>query len=91
VMHEKSSLDSDITRETCLDMNIPGYVRKHKTVSEVEGNCHIIMIHYESTDFAACKKKKMKKIMFPEIPVQDVLLSVRRNSRPPLVEEEMRF
>jgi len=91
VMHEKSSFDSDISRESCLDLNIPGYVKKHKTVSEVEGNCHIIMIHYESTDFASCKKKKMKKIIYPVIPVQDVLLSVRRNSHTPLVEEEMRF
>jgi S-adenosylmethionine decarboxylase len=42
-----------------FDSELPGYVVKHKTLSEVEGDCEIIFVNYQSVEYAnrrkACK------------------------------------
>jgi len=43
---------------------IEGYVMKHKTFSELEGNCDILMANYESLDHAS-RPKQPKKVKLP--------------------------
>jgi len=46
------------------DLQPDGYVMKHKTLSELEGNCDIMMINYESIDYAD-RPKPVKKVKMP--------------------------
>jgi len=48
-----------------FDYSVPGYVMKHKTLSELEGNKDVIMCNYESVDAAGAPKKIKKAPNFP--------------------------
>jgi len=41
-----------------FDIQLPGYVLKHKSFCELEGNCDVLMINYESTEYATRPKPK---------------------------------
>eukprot|EP01114_Cavostelium_apophysatum_P020706 TRINITY_DN7017_c0_g1_i1.p1 TRINITY_DN7017_c0_g1~~TRINITY_DN7017_c0_g1_i1.p1 ORF type:complete len:356 (+),score=89.89 TRINITY_DN7017_c0_g1_i1:391-1458(+) len=47
-----------------FSLDLEGYVVKHKTISELEGNCDILMVNFESADFAA-RERAQKKIKIP--------------------------
>lgn len=46
----------------CLDLD--GYTMKHKTFSELEGNCDVFMANYESLDYAS-QEKPQRKVKMP--------------------------
>jgi len=52
-----------------FDLDLPGYIRKHKTFSELgdQGNCDILMLNYESLDYAE-RPTAPKKIKIPAVP-----------------------
>eukprot|EP01114_Cavostelium_apophysatum_P007014 TRINITY_DN1866_c0_g3_i1.p1 TRINITY_DN1866_c0_g3~~TRINITY_DN1866_c0_g3_i1.p1 ORF type:complete len:379 (-),score=120.45 TRINITY_DN1866_c0_g3_i1:36-1172(-) len=58
---EKSSGGAPAVAFSPFDLDIEGYALKHKSVSEVEGNCDVLMLNYESSDYAA-RPKEPKKI-----------------------------
>lgn len=45
-------------------VEMEGYVVKHKTVSELEGNCDVIMVNYETIEYNS-RPKPPKKIKVP--------------------------
>jgi len=49
-----------------FDVDVHGYVIKHKNISELEGNCDITMLNYESVDMADLPKVT-KKIKIPSV------------------------
>jgi len=51
-----------------FEIDLPGYVRKHKTFSELgdQGTCDILMLNYESLDYAE-RPRAPKKIKFPAV------------------------
>jgi len=57
-----------------FDIELPGYVLKHKTFSELgEGNCNcdILMVNYESVDYSE-RPKAPKKVKLPPVPLPPV-------------------
>jgi len=49
-----------------FELDIQGYSMKHKTSSELEGNCDILMINYEANHFAS-RPKAPKKLKMPSV------------------------
>jgi len=47
-----------------FSLELEGYVMKHKTFSELEGNCDILMVNYESLDLAS-RERLPKKVKMP--------------------------
>jgi len=47
-----------------FEINMEGYVVKHKTFSELEGNCDIMMVNYESNEYAS-RPKPPKTVKMP--------------------------
>jgi S-adenosylmethionine decarboxylase len=47
-----------------FDLEIEGYVMRHKTFSELEGNCDILLVNYESLDYAS-REKPTRKVKIP--------------------------
>jgi len=47
-------------------VEMEGYVVKHKTVSELEGNCDVVLVNYESVEYAS-RPKLPKKIKMPQL------------------------
>jgi len=47
-----------------FSLDLEGYVMKHKTFSELEGNCDILMVNYESLDYAS-RERLPRKIKMP--------------------------
>jgi len=43
---------SDEAPENSLDLDLPGYVLKHKTLSALDGNCEVTLCNYESIERA---------------------------------------
>jgi len=48
-------------------VEMEGYIVKHKTVSELEGNCDVVLVNYESVEYAS-RPKLPKKIKLPQLP-----------------------
>jgi S-adenosylmethionine decarboxylase len=46
---------------TLLNTDVPGYLLKYKTVTEVEGDREVVMCNYESHEFSAEKKAALAK------------------------------
>jgi S-adenosylmethionine decarboxylase len=63
---EQATATASSGLETAFDDNIDGYHMKHKTYSQLEGNCDIMMINYESTDYAD-RPKPVKKVKIPAV------------------------
>lgn len=59
---EKATAVSSSSDPFTLDME--GYVMKHKTFSELEGNCDILMVNYESVDYAS-RERRPRKVKMP--------------------------
>jgi len=49
-----------------FELEIEGYVMKHKTFSELEGNCDILLVNYESLDYAS-REKPTRKVKLPPV------------------------
>jgi len=49
-----------------FDFLLDGYIMKHKTFAELEGNCDLLMVNYESLSYAA-RPKVPKKIKIPTL------------------------
>jgi len=51
-----------------FEIDLPGYVRKHKTFSELgdQGTCDLLMLNYESLDYAE-RPRAPKKIKIPAV------------------------
>jgi len=56
-----------VATNDAFDLALEGYVMKHKTFSEVEGNCDIMMLNYESNDFTGGRSKVPKKVKIPTV------------------------
>jgi len=50
-----------------FELEIEGYVMKHKTFSELEGNCDILLVNYESLDYASREKPQRKVKYSPPV------------------------
>jgi len=61
---EKSTAVSEYTN--AFEFELEGYVMKHKTFSELEGNCDIMMFNYESIDYSG-RPKSPKKVRIPAV------------------------
>jgi S-adenosylmethionine decarboxylase len=55
-----------------FDLDIEGYSLKHKTISELEGNCEALMLNYVSNDYDSCQPKIPKKVKFPVSATQPI-------------------
>jgi S-adenosylmethionine decarboxylase len=55
------------TSEAPFSLELEGYIMKHKTFSELEGNCDILMANYESLDYASREKPQRKVKMSVEM------------------------
>jgi len=53
-------------------LEIDGYVMKHKSFSELEGNCDVLMVNYESLDYAS-RPKPPKKLKLPVEMIQPMV------------------
>lgn len=67
------------TEKATADLNtdpfsseIEGYVMKHKTFSELEGNCRILMVNFESLDYAS-RERPSRKIKMPVDMIQPMI------------------
>lgn len=61
---EKAS-NAPVATSLPFDLDIDGYILKHKNVSELEGNCDVLMFNYESIEFASrAKANKCVKLPF---------------------------
>jgi len=49
-----------------FDLEIDGYTVKHKSVSELEGNCDVVLVNYESSSLPS-KKFSPKKVKLPKV------------------------
>jgi len=58
------------TTRTSLDLDISGYLLKHKTFMEVEGNAEVTLCNYESIEFASktAKTQTVRRKMKPALP-----------------------
>jgi len=50
-----------------FDLELPGYVIKHKNLSELEGNCDITMVNYEAVEISDVPKAP-RKVKLPVVP-----------------------
>jgi S-adenosylmethionine decarboxylase len=57
LFYEKCTAD-DIPQ--AFDLSLPGYVLRHKTLSELEGDCEIVLCNYESTQHSCMRKTSSK-------------------------------
>lgn len=55
---------SSLFTKTPFCLELDGYTMKHKTFSELEGNCDILMANYESSNFSQ-KEKPKRKVKMP--------------------------
>jgi len=55
-----------------FSLDLEGYVMKHKTFSELEGNCDILMVNFESADYAS-RERSMKKVKLPVEMIQPMI------------------
>jgi len=46
------------------ELELEGYVIKHKSFSELEGNCDILLVNYESLDYAS-RERPQRKLKLP--------------------------
>eukprot|EP01115_Flamella_aegyptia_P003978 TRINITY_DN1768_c0_g1_i1.p1 TRINITY_DN1768_c0_g1~~TRINITY_DN1768_c0_g1_i1.p1 ORF type:complete len:338 (-),score=104.60 TRINITY_DN1768_c0_g1_i1:127-1140(-) len=44
-----------------MDMELPGYIVKYKTIVDVSENCEVILCNYESTEFSLNKRRRAIK------------------------------
>jgi len=49
-----------------FELDLPGYMMKHKSSSELEGNCDILMVNYEASHIAT-RPKPPKKLNIPAV------------------------
>jgi len=47
-----------------FSIDLDGYIMKHKSYSELEGNCDILMVNYESIDYAS-RERPARKVKMP--------------------------
>jgi S-adenosylmethionine decarboxylase len=69
---EKATAAAAVASPEPFSFDIEGYVLKHKTFAELEGNCDILMVNYESVDFAT-RDKPNKKIKMPVEMIQPMV------------------
>lgn len=55
-----------------FSLDLDGYVMKHKTFSELEGNCDILMVNFESVDYAS-RVRPSKKVKLPVEMIQPMV------------------
>jgi len=70
---EKSNTAAE-SSEKPFSMEIEGYILKHKTFSELEGNCDILMANYESLEYAN-REKPQRKVKMPVEMLQPMIYS----------------
>lgn len=63
--NENGIIDSEYCRQESIDVNIPGYVIKHKTFSELERCCDITLCNYTASHLVSSKKRVAPKLPHP--------------------------
>jgi len=53
-----SEKTNSTARQYALDTEIPGYILKHKTISELGSNCEVILCNYELSEYSAPLRKR---------------------------------
>jgi S-adenosylmethionine decarboxylase len=66
LFNESGSKNQDYSRQEHLNLNIPGYLMKHKTFCQLESCCDVTLCNYQSPALEAAGKKKIR----PKIPLQ---------------------
>jgi len=61
-----------VPRNSPFSIDIEGYVMKHKTYSELEGNCDILMVNYESIDYAS-RERPVRAVKMPLDVIQPMI------------------
>jgi len=67
-----SEKSSAVAPSAPFDLDLEGYVMKHKSFSELEGNCDILMVNYESLDHAS-RPRIPKKVKMPVEMIQPMV------------------
>jgi len=57
---EKATAVANNSNSDAFDLEMEGYVLKHKTFSELEGNCDVLLVNYESLEYASREKPQRK-------------------------------
>lgn len=69
---EKAAADFLNPSSAPFSVDLEGYVMKHRNFSELEGNCDILMLNYESMDFAT-RPRNPKKVKMPVEMIQPMI------------------